>query len=96
MVRVFRLLCVLFLSSWRFAYSIGCYPSGLGDVESLLINIGGKLLMLQRLHERERRKKVRCNFIKDDDDVMMMMWWWCDDDDDDDIRRGIHADSYKK
>ncbi|CAB3979448.1 RAB6A-GEF complex partner 1-like [Paramuricea clavata] len=37
----------------------GCVSSGISRVESLLINIGGKLLMLQRLHEKEKRKKMQ-------------------------------------
>ena len=42
----------------------GCVSSGISRVESLLINIGGKLLMLQRLHEKEKRKKVRLLLAK--------------------------------
>ena len=36
----------------------GCAVFGINRVESLLINVGGKLLMLERLHEKERRKTV--------------------------------------
>ena len=40
-----------------FCFQTGCVSSGITRVESLLINVGGKLLMLQRLHEK--RKKVK-------------------------------------
>ncbi|XP_028401796.1 RAB6A-GEF complex partner protein 1-like [Dendronephthya gigantea] len=37
----------------------GCVSSSISRVESLLVNIGGKLMMLQRLHEKEKRKKMQ-------------------------------------